>query len=108
MPEALIHIVIATTDERKRAELQRLLADLPVAWLGVRELLGPDYQHPLGAGSSLEESARSRGDCSRAQPRERGGGARRLARRGRPRGGTKIAAKLRREPLLTARGAETY
>ncbi|MCA9643577.1 MAG: non-canonical purine NTP pyrophosphatase [Polyangiaceae bacterium] len=60
MPEALIHIVIATTDERKRAELQRLLADLPVAWLGVRELLGPDYQHPLGAGSSLEESARSK------------------------------------------------
>ncbi|MEZ4373015.1 MAG: non-canonical purine NTP pyrophosphatase [Polyangiaceae bacterium] len=60
MTEALLSVVLATTDERKRVELQRLLADLPVAWLGVRELLGADYAHPLGAGSSLEESARSK------------------------------------------------
>ncbi|MCA9627185.1 MAG: non-canonical purine NTP pyrophosphatase [Myxococcales bacterium] len=50
-------IVLATTDERKRAELQRLLADLPVAWLGVRDVLGSDYEHPAGARASLEESA---------------------------------------------------
>lgn len=60
MSEALLTIVLATTDERKRAELQRLLADLPVAWLGVRELLGADYHHPIDARSSLEESARSK------------------------------------------------
>ncbi len=60
MSEALVTIVLATTDERKRSELQRLLADLPVAWLGVRELLGADYQHPLDGTSSLEDSARAK------------------------------------------------